>query len=1074
MPEGFRFCGTCGHPIDEPIAEAPGAGLPSERRPVTVLFADLVGFSTLAEHMDPEELRALMTDTFAELSAEVEKREGTVEKFIGDAVMAVFGVPHTHEDDPGRAVDTALAMLDVARRRSERTPAPVQLRIGVNSGLVVSGTVGDGTQAGIMGDAVNVAARLQQTAGPGELVVSDSVWRRVRSAYDAQAIGELDVKGREQPVPAHRVLGRREAVARKQAPFVGRRDELALLELLWSSAVKGNTHVVSLVGEPGVGKSRLLSELPLAEAALDIRIACGSERAFGPFLEVIERILGGLPSEMEDLRRRSTAIGVEEETTSLLSAFLGLGDAPPVVRMADEQQKRQVFAGVWQFLLEARGERPALIVLDDVHWADLSSLDLLGFLLERLSGVPLMLVLAYRPGFERVEQTALRASHTGVRLEPLTATESVDLARGFLGVLELPSDLERIIVTRAEGNPFFIEELLQALLELGSLAVVDGRAVLAKVEMEIPDTVQGTILARVDRLGPAERAVLHHAAVLGRSFSTELIDAIVGDGQSVAGALEELTRAQLVVAQGPDRWAFKHALIQEVTYETLLLRQRKELHRKIAEALEERAADDPASLEVLAEHYARAEVPEKARAYAVKAGDMASQRMGFVEAKGRYETALRLWGEGDEEGRLDLMMNLAQAALLGGDEATARTTLVEAEARWRELGNIRKAGAALASLGRVYWVTGESDRGAEVLSRAVQLLEPEGPSPELVWAFVWTSTLNMLGGRVDVALSFATRGLAMAEQLAMEGAQSHLLNNIGCCECFTGDPSGLDRIRRALELAESSGEAEAIGRAHVNLPSTLADFSYNQEAVALCRKGREVMRKLGSPTFEWFIAANEAFSLVALGEYRPAEALARAAMAERSVLGAPGLVNAGGNLGWLCTRLGRFEEARQVFDEILPLARGVGGAEFLSRFLRGQAELEEARGNLAAARQAMEEAVQIVFETPSTGHWFMVLPQAARLLPKEEATILMDRVAGRAKHRAFEANVIEAEGYLTQNDELLRKAADMYRSFELPYEEARCRLEAGEPDRAREIIERYGLHDGPLGALLRERRGELG
>jgi adenylate cyclase len=1053
--------------MDEAVSEAP-AGLPSERRPVTILFADLVGFSTLAEHMDPEELRSLMTDTFSELTAEVEKREGSVEKFIGDAVMAVFGVPQTHEDDPRRAIECALSMLDVVRARSEKTPTPLELRIGVNSGLVVSGTVGDGSQAGIMGDAVNVAARLQQAADPGELLVSDSVWRRVRDGYDAQSMGSLQVKGRDHAVEAYRVVGPRPPTARRQAPFVGRHEELALLDLLWSNAVKGNTHVVSVVGEPGVGKSRLLAQLAPRAGSLEVRITCGSERAFGPFLDLIEQTLGGMPRDVDDLHGKAAAIGVDEETARLLSVFLGLGDAPPVVRMADEQQKRQVFAGVWQFLLAARADRPALIVLDDVHWADLSSLDLLGFLLERLGGIPLMLVLAYRPGFERVEQAALRASHTGIRLEPLSGEESVQLARGFLRVGELPSDLERIVATRAEGNPFFIEELLQALLELGSLAVLDGKAVLARVDVDIPDSVQGTILARVDRLGGRERAILQHAAVLGRNFSTALIQGL-SEGMDVVPALEELARSQLIVSQGPGRWTFKHALIQEVVYDTLLLRQRKEAHGRVAEAMEARAGDDPATLEVLAEHYARAEVPEKARQYALAAGDLAGERMGFVEARARYETAFRLWGEGDERGRLELLMKLGWARFLGGDVGGARTAYVEAEAGWRALGDVARAGRALATLGRILWNAGEGERAGQSLRRAIEVLEPGGPSPDLLQAYVWLSTQLMLLGQTDGSVALATRGLEIEEALHLDGPRSQLLNNLGVCLSQKGDPAALDRLREAREVAERSGDAEAIGRIYTNLPSTLGVFSRHREAVELCERGREVMRKLGAPSFEYFIAANEAGSLMWMGRYEDAEALSREALEQCRVIGSvPGIVNAGMTLIDTMTRRGRYEEAARLMDEVLPLARGLGGAEFLSQALVVQAQLEHGRGNLASARQAIAEAAQEVMATPSVSHVFFVLETAAHLLPNERTTELLDRAKSAAIDPSFQAVVAEAEAILAADRDLFATAADLYSSLEVPYQEARCRLEAGDSDRAREIIERLGLGEGPLGARLRE------
>jgi class 3 adenylate cyclase len=269
-PPSARFCNACATPLP-----ARAHGLEEERKVVTVLFADLVGFTTLAEHLDPEELRTLMTETLSELTEEVEQRDGWVEKFIGDAIVAVYGAPVAHENDPERAVETALGMLEIVRRRSEATPTPLELRIGINSGLVVAGAVGDGTQTGVMGDAVNVAARLQQSAGVGEVLVSASNWRRVRVGFESEPAGALDVKGRGQPVEAYRLLGRGASSPRQRVPFVGRREELALLDLLWSSAAKGNAHVVSVVGEPGVGKSRLLEELHPQE----IRSTSGSPAA---------------------------------------------------------------------------------------------------------------------------------------------------------------------------------------------------------------------------------------------------------------------------------------------------------------------------------------------------------------------------------------------------------------------------------------------------------------------------------------------------------------------------------------------------------------------------------------------------------------------------------------------------------------------------------------------------------------------------------------------------------------------------------------------------------------------------
>ena len=1063
LPADAAFCPSCGARLEDapPTASPAAAVAPGERRIVTVLFADLVGFTTLAEHLDPEELRTLMTETLSELTEEVERRGGWVEKFIGDAIVAVFGAPIAHEDDPERAVETALAMLEVARRRSDETPTPVQLRIGINSGLVIAGAVGDGTQTGVMGDAVNVAARLQQGAGESEVMLSASTWRRVRDAFEAEAAGSLEVKGRGEPVETYRLVGRGEPGARHRVPFVGRREELALLDLLWSSAHKGNTHVVSVVGEPGVGKSRLLEELRPSGELLDLRIACGGERAFGPFVELVERVLGSAPKDVDELCARAEELGVEREHALLVGSLLGFGGAPPVVRMADEQRGQQVFAGVWQFLVAVCRSRPVLVVLDDVHWADESSRELLDFLLERLAGLPLMLVLCYRPGFERVERAELRASHTVVRLEPLTSDESVALARAFLGVQKLPADLERLVAERAEGNPFFIEELLQALQELGSLVVVDSVAVLAKVEVEIPDTVQGTILARVDRLDAAARAALQHAAVLGRAFSSDLLAAVVGD-INVSLALGQLEQAQLVVMTAPGKWAFKHALIQEVTYETLLLRQRRDLHRAAAQALERMAGDDSSVLGELAEHYALAEVHEEARAYAVAAGDLAAERNGHGEAVRRYEAALRLWGDGAEEERLELLVKLGRVARVSGDLAISRTALIEAAEAWGARGDSLKAGGALADLGRTHWIAGDGGRAGEVLERAIELLG-EHPSPELVQAYSWAATGRMLNGQFLEGQDLAERGLALAEELDLRAYCSHLLNTLGVCRVSFGDPGGVAMIEEALGLALELDDPEAIGRGYVNLSDTLAKTGRFRRSVEVAEAGRAATRRLGAPSMEWFIAGNEAWALVQLGRYDEADELTREAFDDqRTLLGVPGVVNAGMTRIVVLERRGAHQEARAVADRTLALARGMGGSEFLGQALLAEAELELARGNVAAARQALREAVEIAAEEDAS-HLLPMAPTAARLLPRAEAARLLDRVRVMPALPLDDAFRAEADAVLSEDGTRFLEAAALYRELEMPYDEARCLGAAGNDPAAAEIYERLGVP--PLGSV---------
>jgi tetratricopeptide (TPR) repeat protein len=458
---------------------------------------------------------------------------------------------------------------------------------------------------------------------------------------------------------------------------------------------------------------------------------------------------------------------------------------------------------------------------------------------------------------------------------------------------------------------------------------------------------------------------------------------------------------------------------------------------------------------------------QKARLYAIAAGDAARERMGFADAKELYERALRLWGEGDEQGRLDLLMKLSWAALLTSDISAARISLIEAEAGWRALGNDRQAGLALAMLGRGYFFSGETERATEALQQAIDLLEGEGPTPELIRALVWFSILSIVSGRAEEGAALSRKGLDMAQALGIDEARSDLLTSLGSFEVMMGDPTGVDRIREGLDIAERAKDIEAIGRAYVNIPVALSELSEDAEGVAFCRLGREVMRKLGSAAFEWSIAAKEAELLFDLGRYGEAEELSREVLGPyRAVIVAPSLVWAGSTLALILARRGRPEQARQQIDPILPIARRVGGSMFLPAALIAEAELEEGRGNVAAAAVSMREVLEILMDTSAVAHQYRAIVPAARLVP-EEAGPLLNRVQGLESHQSFQARVAEARGCLSGDRKLLATAADLYGALALPYQEARCRMDLEQWDRAAELIERLGIWEGPMGVRLR-------
>ncbi|HEY7354807.1 MAG TPA: adenylate/guanylate cyclase domain-containing protein, partial [Ktedonobacterales bacterium] len=587
-----------------------------ERRVVTILFADMTGSTAIADHMDPEEVRRLMAGYFEAMTQAIHRHGGTVEKYIGDAVMAIFGLPVAHEDDPERAVRAALEMLEALKRFNEQRladdpqAAPVQIRIGISTGEVVAASgASEGGQFLITGDAVNVAARFQQQAEPGTILVGSRTYRSTHGAIVYQPLSPIQVKGKPQPLRVWQALDAVEdqaapptqhlrGIAGLPSPFVGRVPELALLDAIYERVVgEQRPHLITLLGVPGVGKSRLVREWVqrlrqqpgesspaqhddhAAQAPLWLEGRCppyGAGITYWPLAEILRSFCGLTDSDTaeqasERLLQKVQEIidgGQQSEIATLLARQLGfsiglkIGQGEEIRPSADSSEQRENLFRAWRIFFESLARRqPLLVFIDDIHWANEALLDLLEYLAQRVSDAPLLFLcparielLEKRPGWGGGKR-----NFTTLTLEPLSAEQSHELIDALLSPDGLPPALRSSILAKAEGNPFFVEEMIRMLIDLGTLVykndrwqVVNqdpGKTYSDLLSFSIPDSIQGVLAARIDLLSPTEKRVLQHAAIAGRSFwKGALADLSQEISPSALDlALESLARKDLLV-----------------------------------------------------------------------------------------------------------------------------------------------------------------------------------------------------------------------------------------------------------------------------------------------------------------------------------------------------------------------------------------------------------------------------------------------------------------------------------------------------------------------------------------------
>jgi predicted ATPase/class 3 adenylate cyclase len=829
LPGAFPFCPFCGAALEIP-QPAPSA---RERKVVSVLFCDLVGFTATSEASDPEDVQARIERYHRKLRAQIEAYGGTVEKFIGDAVMAVFGAPVAHEDDPERAVRAALEILRAIEELNEEEPGlDLSVRVGVNTGEAVVALharpeQGEGMVAG---DVVNTAARIQSAAPVGAVAVGEETFRQTERVILYEPLPPADAKGKSEPVALYRAVEPRgrfgaDLIRTHESPFVGREVEKTLLQGLFERSVRDSSvQLVTLVGEPGVGKSRLVAELfgylddapELVTWRQGRCLPYGEGITFWALGEILKAHAGIYESDAPAAaaRKLDAMLSDTEERPWLRARLLPLlgidsGQAP---------SRDESFTAWLRFIEQIASTGPTVIVVEDLHWADPALLDFLAHLAEWSQGVPLLLVCTARPElFEKHSAWAggLRNVQT-ISLSPLSDAETSLLVTTLLEH-EVSDDVRKALLERAGGNPFYAEEFVRLLADRG---LDDGTA--------FPDSVQSLIAARLDTLSADRKALLHDAAVVGKVFWAGAL-AAMGDRplDEVQQALHELLRKELVrpsrtsTMEGEAEYAFWHALVRDVAYGQTARGDRARRHRSAAAWLEGKAGERVEDLaEVLAHHYLQAlelteaagdpagELGPAARRYLALAGERALG-LDTERAEELLRQALALCGEDDPE-RPELMTRFASALLQRGSVREAAETLDRALVLLRAAGNPEATARALMLRSEIAKGNAEAAH-PEYAREAIALLETGPPTAALVDAHVQLASSLHITGALAEAVDSTDRAIQLAEQLGVPvPARAHSIR--GVCRAFLGDREGLDEMATAEQLLLEQGAGAEVAR----------------------------------------------------------------------------------------------------------------------------------------------------------------------------------------------------------------------------------------------------------------------
>ncbi|MDQ1535333.1 MAG: hypothetical protein QOF28_3094 [Actinomycetota bacterium] len=1062
LPGEFPFCPFCG----AATTDAPPAPSLEERKVVSVLFCDLVGFTAASDAADPEDVRARIRPYHALLRQEIERYGGTVEKFVGDAVMAVFGAPVAHEDDAERAVRAGLRILEAIEGLNAADPSlSLQVRVGVNTGEAVV-TLGARPELGegiVTGDVVNTASRLQAAAPVDAIAVSEQTYRATERVFTFEPLEPVRAKGKAdllalwQPLHARARLGA-DITRTRATPLVGRGLEKPLLIGTFERAAEQRScQLVTIVGEPGVGKSRLCAELfdyleerpGLVTWRQGRCLPYGDGIAFWALGEVVKAECGILESDSAEqaAAKIEQALGDDASDRAWLKERL-----TPLAGAGGESASQAESFTAWRRFCESlASERPAVLCFEDLHWADGAMLAFLEYLADWSHGVPLLVLCTARPElFERYPHFGAEARNAQrINLAPLSNEEMTRLIASLLERAVLPEAAQRALLERTGGNPLYAEEFVRLL--------ADRELLTGTMEaVPLPDSVRALIAARLDTLSAERKSLLQDAAVIGNVFWSGALAEMGGREQAeVEQALHELARKELVrparssSMEGETEYGFWHVLVRDVCYEQIPRAARAVRHRSVAAWIERKAGERAEDLaDVLAHHYLTALELARATGQTETTDDLAAGAIRYLalagvralaldvgSAEASLAKGLELAPVGHPE-RAGLLERWARAAHLQGRLQDAKSALEEAIAIYRAEGELLAAGRALTTLVTTLWALGDPRRQSVVVE-ALALLQDEPPGPELVAAYAELAGVRFVDAALPEAVAAANRALEVAAVLGLP-EPARALGFRGGARSHLGEREGLDDMRRALERALQDGTSREPAVLQANIAMILDHYEGPEAAMRASREAIEFCERRGIAEFALADAAQARCFLVEMGlpEQALADAESLAQQAEAS--GHFTSLNAVRSVQLrLLAQRGDGAQAIAAAERLADRSRDTGIPGEIVTGFAASAQLLFAAGRKEHARSLLDELGQVAVrrDDPTYAQY---LPELARcalgLSDLAVARRLVDGVEPRTPLQghalcAARAALAEAAGDLGEATSRYAEAAARWRDF---------------------------------------------